>query len=93
MAKKGGLSSKFYRETRGVKVSGGQPVKSGTVLTRQGSRWKPGLNVIGQMHLTASCDGEVYFTKKKNQYNKATTYIHIRPVDDKKEVKAGKTAN
>ncbi|MBF0532709.1 MAG: 50S ribosomal protein L27 [Candidatus Omnitrophica bacterium] len=76
----GGLSSKFYRETKGVKVSGGQAVKQGTVLTREGHRWKPGLNVIGDMHLTARCDGQIYFTRKKSTYNKVVTFINVRPV-------------
>ncbi len=78
MAKKGGTTTKFYRETRGVKVSGGQTVAAGAMLTRQGDRWKPGINVTGQMHLTAACDGEVYFTRKKNTYNKVVTYINVR---------------
>jgi len=82
MARKGGLSSIFYRETRGIKVTGGQFVKSGTVLTRQGDRWKPGLNVIGRMHLTASCDGEVYFTTKRGTYKKAVTFVNVRPQED-----------
>ena len=47
----GGTAAKFYRETRGLKVSGGQAVKIGTVLTRQGDHWKPGLNVNGMSHL------------------------------------------
>lgn len=79
MSKVGGLSHKFYREKRGVKVSGGQTVTSGTVLTREGHRWKAGENINGQMHLTAACDGEVFFTRKKNTYNKVVTYINIRP--------------
>ena len=62
-----------------MKVSGGQQVKSGTVLTRQGHKWKPGLNVLGMNHLTAGCDGEVYFTRKKSRYNKVMTLIHIKP--------------
>ncbi|MCK5580069.1 MAG: 50S ribosomal protein L27 [Candidatus Omnitrophica bacterium] len=78
MAKVGGLTTKFYRETRGIKVTGGQKVKSGTVLTRQGSKWKPGININGRMHLTAACDGEVYFTKKRGKDKKEVTYIHIR---------------
>ncbi|MDP2653606.1 MAG: 50S ribosomal protein L27 [Candidatus Omnitrophota bacterium] len=85
MARKGGITSKFYRETRGVKVSGGQFVTTGTVLTREGDRWKPGINVMGRMHLTAACDGEVYFTKKRGNYKKAVTYIHVRPVVQKKK--------
>ena len=74
----GGISSKFYCETAGIKVSGGQKVKSGTVLTRQGDRWKCGLNVIGRSSLTAACDGEVYFTRRKNGSNKVITLINIK---------------
>ncbi len=87
MSRVGGLTHKYYKETRGVKVSGGQRVKSGTMLTREGHKWKPGINVIGLMHLTAACDGEVYFTRKKGNYKKAVTYIHVRPLS---EVKAPK---
>ncbi len=81
----GGLTSKFYRETRGLKVSGGELVKSGTVLTRRGDRWKPGHNVIGLTLLTAGCEGEVYFTKKRGNYRRAVTLIHIRPLDKVKK--------
>ena len=80
MAKVGGTTSKFYKETRGLKASGGQTVKAGSILTRQGDRWKSGLNVVGNSHLTAKCDGEVYFTCKKNTYNKRVTYINIREI-------------
>ncbi len=79
MTKVGGTTKKFYKETRGMKVSGGQRVNSGTVLTREGHRWKSGLNVIGRTHLTAACAGEVYFTRKMGNYRRAVTYIHIRP--------------
>ena len=85
MTKVGGLTSKFYRETRGMKVSGGQFVKAGTVLTRQGQRWKPGINVLGSIHLNAQCDGIVYFTRKRNKYRREVTYINIRPVSENKE--------
>ena len=78
MAKVGGKTTKFYTETRGLKVSGGQAVRAGSVLTRQGDRWKPGVNVTGSMHLTARCGGEVYFTRKKNRYGKVVTYINVR---------------
>lgn len=86
MVRVGGLTSKYYKETKGIKVSGGQIVKAGTVLTRSGHRWQPGANVIGKMHLTAACEGEVYFTKKKNGYRRAITLINVRPI----EKKAGK---
>ena len=75
----GGITSKYYKETRGIKVSGGQQVKAGTILTRQGHRWQPGMNVIGRTSLSAACEGEVYFTRKKNSSRKVITYINIRP--------------
>ena len=75
----GGISSKYYKETKGIKVSGGQKVTAGTMLTRQGHKWQPGINVNGRTSLTAGCDGEVYFTKKKNGFFRQATYINIRP--------------
>ena len=54
------------------------------MLTRDGDRWKPGINVIGRMHLTAARDGEVYFTKKKGNYRRVVTYINIRPAEETK---------
>jgi len=66
-----------------MKVSGGQVVKSGTVLTRQGDKWQPGINIIGKTLLTAACGGEVYFTKRKNTYRKVTTYINVRQIASK----------
>lgn len=75
----GGKSHIMYSETCGMKVTGGQKVKSGTMLTRQGDRWKPGVNVLGRMHLTAACAGEVYFTKKRiRKTGKVDTFINIR---------------
>jgi len=87
----GGLTSKYYKETRGIKVSGGQRVKAGTLLTRQGHKWQPGINVLGSMHLTAGCDGEVYFTRKKGTYQRTVTYINIRAA--KKDVITTKSSN
>ena len=83
----GGISSIHYKETRGIKVAGGQWVKAGTVLTRQGHRWQPGINVIGRTHLTAACDGEVHFTRKRSNYKRGITIIHIRPKVEKKSQK------
>ena len=76
----GGISSKYYWETTGIKVSGGQKVKAGTVLTRKGDQWKPGLNVIGRSSLTAAVNGEVYFTRRKSSYNKIITLVNVKPV-------------
>ncbi len=78
MVRVGGLTKRYYKETRGIKVSGGSKVKAGTMLTREGHKWKPGINVQGTMHLIAACDGEVYFTKKKNNYNRQVTLINIK---------------
>ena len=85
MVRVGGLTSKYYKETRGVKVAGGQKVRCGTILTREGDRWKAGLNVTGRTHLTAGCDGEVYFTRKKGNRKKVITYIHIRSIEKSKK--------
>ncbi len=75
----GGITSKYYCETAGIKVSGGQKVKAGTILTRQGDQWRSGINVVGRSSLTAACDGEVYFTRRKNGYNRVITVINIKP--------------
>ena len=90
MSKVGGLTTKFYRETKGLKVSGGQTVKAGSVLTRNGNKWKPGINVNGLMHLTAACDGEVYFIKKRGTYGKAVTFVNIRATEEKEAAKVAK---
>ena len=74
----GGLTSKYYKETAGLKVSGGQQVKAGTVLTRQGDKWRAGINVIGITKLTARCAGEIYFTRKKSTSNKILTIVNVR---------------
>ncbi len=86
MSRRGGLTKRFYKETRGVKVSGGQFVKAGTVLTRQGYKWRPGLNVTGLAHLTAVCDGTVFFTKTKGRYKfRPVTTVHVRPIEKKEK--------
>lgn len=82
--KVGGLSHKNYSETAGIKVTGGQKVKAGTVLTREGDAWKPGVNVLGQIKLTAACEGEVYFTRKRNTSRKICTYVNVRKTASKK---------
>jgi ribosomal protein L27 len=83
MSRLGKTTKKYYKETRGLKVSGGQVVKAGTVLTRQGDKWHPGINVTGRTHLTALCDGEVYFTKKMGSYKKVLTIVNVKPAAEK----------
>lgn len=87
MSRRGGLSHKIYKETGGIKVSGGQFVKSGTVITREGDRWQPGINVLGRNLLTAACDGEVYFTKKRGNYKRTVTVVHVKPLVKKEKAK------
>jgi len=82
MVRVGGLTKKYYKETRGIKVAGGQTVKGGTILTRQGDKWKPGLNVTGRIHLAAACAGKVYFTKKRGLHSNVQTYVNIEPVSE-----------
>lgn len=81
MAQRGGLSHIHYTETRGLKVAAGQFVTTGSVLTRQGNKWKAGLNVADSGTLFAKIDGTVYFTRKRSAYRKTDihTVINIKP--------------
>lgn len=83
--KKGVGSSKNGRESEskrlGVKVYGGQFAKAGNIIVRQrGTKHNPGENVgLGKDHtLFALKDGEVKFTKKRN--NKS--YVSVTPVTE-----------
>ncbi|MFH2096457.1 MAG: 50S ribosomal protein L27 [Bacteroidota bacterium] len=80
--KKGMGSSRNGRESEskrlGVKIYGGQAVKSGNIIVRQrGTRHNPGLNVgLGKDHtLFALCDGTVVFRKKKDD----KSYVSVVP--------------
>jgi ribosomal protein L27 len=85
MAERGGLTHRFFRETKGVKVSDGQFVKEGTTLTRQADKWKRGINVGGKGTLYAMCSGNIYFTRKKGRYHtkKTCTFINVKEVKEK----------
>jgi large subunit ribosomal protein L27 len=70
--KKGQGSSRNGRDSnakyRGIKRSGGQNVKSGSIIVRQcGTKFKPGVNVdMGRdFTLFATSDGTVKFQGKK----------------------------
>ena len=90
MAQRGGISHIHYKEKMGLKASGGQFVKKSTLLTRQGNKWKAGINIGGKGALFALCDGTVYFTRKKGSYKrkKVTTFINIRPETKKSPKKS-----
>ena len=71
--KKGAGSTKNNRESQskrlGVKIFGGQTIIAGNIIVRQrGTVHNPGENVgMGKDHtLFALTDGEVKFTKKRN---------------------------
>lgn len=71
--KKGAGSSKNGRDSQsnrlGVKIFGGQAIIAGNIIVRQrGTVHNPGENVgMGKDHtLFALTDGEVKFTKKRN---------------------------
>ena len=81
----GHLKSKHYVDTRGLKVAGGEFVKAGTILTRQGNKWKAGNNVGDSGTLFALCDGKIYFTKRKSGMNRVKTHINILPVKSTKD--------
>ncbi len=82
--KKGVGSSKNGRESEskrlGVKIFGGQQAIAGNILIRQrGTKHHPGENVyMGKDHtLHAQVDGEVKFTKKKDN----RSYVSIVPIE------------
>jgi len=75
----GHIKSKHYLDTKGIKVAEGEFVKTGTILTRQGNKWKAGINVGDSGTLFALCNGKVYFTRRKGSFNKKRTYINIEP--------------
>jgi len=77
MARRGGLSHIHYREKKGLKVAAGQFVKKGTILTREGDKWKVGINTNGKSTVYALCDGIIYFKKRKGSYHKKKTFTTI----------------
>ncbi len=92
MAQRGGISHIHYKETKGLKVNNGQWVKSGAILTRDGNKWKPGINVGGRNNtLYALCSGRIYFTKRKAtpRAKKVSTFINIRK--ERKQKQGGLT--
>ncbi|MCU0665602.1 MAG: 50S ribosomal protein L27 [Candidatus Omnitrophica bacterium] len=62
-----------------LKVSQGQPVKTGTILCRGINRYKAGKNVKGEGTVYAIACGTVYFTKKKSPKGSVRTFINILP--------------
>lgn len=81
--KKGQGSSKNGRDSRskrlGVKLYGGQIVRSGNIIVRQrGTQFHPGAGVgIGRDHtIFAITEGVIKFTTRRND----RTYISVEPI-------------
>ena len=62
-----------------LKVTTGQPVKTGTILVRGKDMYKAGINVKGRGTLFALCTGTVYFTRKKSPRGPIRTVVNVAP--------------
>ncbi|MCM8780702.1 MAG: 50S ribosomal protein L27 [Candidatus Omnitrophica bacterium] len=63
-----------------LKVSQGQIVKPGQILSRGLSVYRAGINVKGLSTLHALCAGKVSFRKKKTPGGKVRTFIDVLPI-------------
>ena len=71
------------KKDKAVKVSCGELVKTGQILTRGMPNYKAGINVKGLDTLFALCPGKVYFTKKKTSHGKFRTFVNVEPTGEK----------
>jgi len=71
------------KKDKAVKVSCGELVKTGQILTRGMPTYKAGINVKGLDTLFALCPGKVYFTKKKTSHGKFRTFVNVEPAKEK----------
>jgi len=77
----GGFSTP--KKDKALKVSNGQTVKTGQILSKGIDTYKAGHNTKGLDTLFALCPGEVYFTRKKTSHGKVRTFINIATQADK----------
>jgi ribosomal protein L27 len=63
----------------GVKVSGGETVKTGQILVRGFSHYKAGINTKGIGTIFALSSGKVSFGKKKTPHGKMRTFVNVIP--------------
>ena len=71
------------RKDKAIKVSCGELVKTGQILTRGMPTYKAGINVKGLDTLFALYPGKVYFTKKKTSHGRFRTFVNVEPVKEK----------
>jgi ribosomal protein L27 len=74
----GGFSTP--KKDKMLKISGGQMVKTGQILSRGISTYKAGKNVKGIGTLHALCDGAIAFSKKRTSHGRVRTFINIAPL-------------
>jgi len=77
----GGFSTP--KKDKAMKVSNGQTVKTGQILSRGLDVYKAGQNVKGLDTIFALCPGKVYFTRKKSSRGKVRTLINIEATIEK----------
>ncbi len=71
------------KKDKALKVSNGQSVKTGQILSRGIDTYKAGHHAKGLDTLFALCPGKVYFTRKKTSHGKVRTLINVEPVPEK----------
>ena len=67
------------KKDKALKISSGEQVKTGQILSRGIPTYKAGVNVKGLGTLYAISPGKIYFTKKKTSKGKVRTFINIAP--------------
>ncbi len=67
------------KKDKNLKVSGGQSVKTGQIITRGMNMYKAGKNVKGDGLLYSLCPGKISFSKKKTPHGRVRTFINVVP--------------
>lgn len=77
------------KKDKALKVSSGQIVLAGKILSRGIPTYKAGINTRGMGTLYALCPGEVYFSKRKTGHGKMRTFINVKPQAKANPVRKG----
>lgn len=67
------------KKDKALKVSSGQPVKTGQILSRCMDFYKAGKNVKGRGTLYTLCSGRISFSRKKTSHGQFRTFINVIP--------------
>ena len=67
------------KKDKEVKISGGESVRTGQILSRGLNQYKAGKNVKGRDTIYALCCGKVNFTRKKTSRGRPRTFINVIP--------------